>query len=266
MKNNLFTSLPAQVTDVSKFGSEQVISVKPAVQMPLADDKFVDIPILEDVPVIMPSAGGGLLSFPIKYGDIVLLCFSMLSIECWKNSDGSTKEPFNKRHHSLPDAIAIAGLYTKTTHLEPNTESVELKFAGCSIKQNPDGTTEVYSPSDITVTTDANMTANVLGNTTIKVGGNVDATIGGTANVSASSAVVTAATINLTGAVTITGPLTVIGPTALTQGVTVTGQSTMNGGSLNVNGGDIKNDSVSVGKSHVHRENNIEDGTTDGPS
>jgi hypothetical protein len=128
VRGNLYTAMPAQVVSVADFATEQTIDVKPVVRRVYEDTTVLESPDIYSVPVMFPSAGGGLLSFPIQVGDTVLLVFSMRSIEDWLEGDGSVVTPSSSRAHSLTDAIAIPGLYTKTSHLEPNTDDVELKF------------------------------------------------------------------------------------------------------------------------------------------
>jgi hypothetical protein len=149
-KTNLFTSIPARVESYD--ASKQTASVKPLISLPLNDGQYVELPVLEDVPVVMPSAGGGILSFPVTEGDILELKFCMVSLEAWKASNGqSVVEPNNRRYHSLPDAIATIGLYTASSNLSPSSSDVELKFAGASIKISPDGSVSISSPSKVSI-------------------------------------------------------------------------------------------------------------------
>lgn len=125
------TSMPAKVTGVDRLGTDQTIDVMPMINDSFNDGTNVEFPPIYDVPLIFPSAGGGLLSFPIAVGDTVLLIFSQKSLDEWMESRsfGNTGfTPADKRRYALNDAIAVAGLYTKHTNLTPNTKDVELKF------------------------------------------------------------------------------------------------------------------------------------------
>jgi hypothetical protein len=151
----------------------------------------------------MPSGGGGLLSFPIKVGDTVLAVFSQKSIEEWLDSraDNISYTPSDKRTYSLNDAIAIPGLYTKVTNLNPNATDVELKFSGMSIRLGVDGNLYVDSDSQINIVSGGNTTINVTGNLEAEATGQVD---------------ITSPTINLNGNVSISGDLSVTGSGSVT--------------------------------------------------
>jgi hypothetical protein len=141
-KQHMNTSVPARVISVDNFGSDQTVDVLPIINDTFADGTVLELPPILDVPVQYPSAGGGLLSFPIVVGDIVLLVFSKRSIDEWmasRTTDNGTFTPADKRTYSLNDAIAIPGIYTKNTNLTPNTTDVELKFKNLSIKLEASG-------------------------------------------------------------------------------------------------------------------------------
>jgi hypothetical protein len=129
-----------------------------------------------DVPVIWPSAGGGLFSCPLEVGNTVWLSFSQRNLEDWIYSDGTQEViPGDSRHFSMTDAVAIPGLYTALSNLKPSTENVEIKFGnhlislrpsgelyvtngGAEIKLNPSGT---ITANGATITTNGNViTAN----------------------------------------------------------------------------------------------------------
>lgn len=133
MRQSVYTSIPAVVVRADERAS-QVVDVKPLINRVYEDGSVLDPSIILDVPVVFPSAAGGILSFPINAGDTVLLVFSMRSIDEWVNGEGGQTTPSNNRHHHLSDAIAIPGLYTKNNNLSPNLNDVELKFNGLSVR------------------------------------------------------------------------------------------------------------------------------------
>lgn len=136
-RDHINTSMPAKVTNVRDLDRNQVIDVLPLINNSFDDGTDLEYPPIYDVPVIFPSAGGGLLSFPIKVDDTVLLVFSQKSLAEWMESRsfGNTGfTPADKRRYAINDAIAFPGLYTKNTHLNPNNTDVELKFKKMSFK------------------------------------------------------------------------------------------------------------------------------------
>jgi hypothetical protein len=67
------------------------------------------LPMLCDVPVLFPRAGGFFISFPIQQGDFVQLLFNEVSIDDWLN-DATSTIAHNERF-SLQGAIAIPGIF-----------------------------------------------------------------------------------------------------------------------------------------------------------
>lgn len=136
-RSHINTSLPAIVTNVDNLEDHQTIDVLPMINDTFDDGTALELPPILDVPVIFPSAGGGLLSFPVKVGDPILLIFSKRSLDEWMESrslDEVGFTPEDKRYYSLNDAVAFPGLYPKKTSLSPNPTDVELKFNSMSIK------------------------------------------------------------------------------------------------------------------------------------
>ena len=117
----------------------------------MSDGVSLTSPTLYNVPIVFPSAGGGLLSFPVEAGDTVKLEFSMLNIESWLDGDGESVVAPTRRTHDINDAIATVGLYTKTSHLNPNPDDVELKFKGNTILLRQNGDVEIETASKYAV-------------------------------------------------------------------------------------------------------------------
>jgi hypothetical protein len=151
MKSQLYTTLPAKVVETDKFESEQCITVQLCIDTLDSDGVSLIGPTIYNVPVILPSAGGGLLSFPIQAGDTVAVQFSMLNIESWLEGDGGNVVAPTRRTHSMNDAIAVTGLYTKSTNLNPNPNDVELKFKGNTILLRQNGDVEIETASKYAV-------------------------------------------------------------------------------------------------------------------
>ena len=168
-------SIPAVVTSVSQLGSDQMVEVRPLVTE--NDEQYIALQhsVIYDVPVVFPAGGGALLSLPMAVGDTVLVLFSHRSIGEWLNSDGSETVPRTLRRFSLTDAIAIPGLYTKSSNLSPNTTDVELKFKGSSIRIQPNGDVNVNSVNDVTIS--AAQTINVVSNGDINLSASGDVNI-----------------------------------------------------------------------------------------
>lgn len=214
-QRNIYTSLPARV--INYYPQEQCVDVKPILRQRFDENTgSVEMPVIYKVPVLFPSAGGGILSFPINSekdategtGDIVMLEFSMRSMDEWlTNTQEGDVIPESNRYHSLTDAIAKPSLYKFGVNLNPHAENVELKFKDTIISLQDDGTDK----SNLTITTEGNtgIVINIIkgnlvvnnqeGDTTINTNsGNTEVNTSGTTDINSQGNVnVTAPLINL---------------------------------------------------------------------
>ena len=91
---------------------------EPVVQPPSSPGTPVTIthetvPIIPDVPVVLPRAGGYALTLPITEGDECLVIFGDACIDSWWQA-GGVQNLLTGRRHSLSDAIAVVGLWNQT--------------------------------------------------------------------------------------------------------------------------------------------------------
>ena len=158
LQDRMFTSLPATVTsyDASKQSVDVSLDVRLSDILTGGEDPAVS---LTGVPVVFPSGGGGILSFPIKSGDKVLLCFTKYSIDKWKEGgDGIAGE---NRQHSLSDAIAICGLFNLSSNLAPNETDVELKAFGSTVTLLASGDIQLTPAGKTIIDSDLEVTGEV---------------------------------------------------------------------------------------------------------
>ncbi len=102
----IHTALPGTV--VSYDASTGRAQVKPSGTYKCPDDRELEYPIIHNVPIIMPTSGGGScgVSMPIEAGDSVLLHFSQTQLDSFLTGNPSE----DKRQHDLNDCIATPGL------------------------------------------------------------------------------------------------------------------------------------------------------------
>ena len=93
----------------------QTVVVKPALREQLDRDgdlQWIDIPLLVDVPVVLPRAGGYVLTMPIQPGDECLVLFADMCIDGWWQS-GGTQNQVDCRRHDLSDGFALIGCWSQ---------------------------------------------------------------------------------------------------------------------------------------------------------
>lgn len=102
------TSMPGVVENY--YYQTQTADVRPALMRKYRDRGLVEMPLINAVPVVFPSGGGGQTSFtfPLVKGDPVMLVFAQRSLEVWK-SKGGVVNPGDPRRFNLSDAVAYPG-------------------------------------------------------------------------------------------------------------------------------------------------------------
>lgn len=78
---SIHTCLPGIV--LSFDASTCLASVKSTLKKYTADDRVLEYPVIDGVPVFMPHAGAAQITYPVKPGDSCLIVFSERSIDEW---------------------------------------------------------------------------------------------------------------------------------------------------------------------------------------
>jgi len=158
----LYTSIPAIVTNVSKLESDNVVSVQPAVNKIDGDELSYPMSEIPDVPIQWPAGGGGVLTFPLAVGDDVLLQCTIVSIAEWWLSESGTVTPFDTRMHDISDCIVIPSIFRKGKNPSPSADSVQLKFGGHAITlEKSSGNLILSSTTPIVIDSDLEVNGNI---------------------------------------------------------------------------------------------------------
>lgn len=239
---------------------KQTVTVKVALQGFTVDEQgekhWQDIPLLVDVPIVWPRAGGFALTFPVKPEDECLVVFGERCFDAWWQS-GGVQKPIDYRMHDLSDAFAVFGVTSQPRKLpDVKDNAVELRtddrsnwisLRKGSLDIHIEGPTTVYTKTLHQLTCE-NLTANVTKAATV----NCDtATIAAKTSITGDSP-----TITLTGDTTVQKTLTVMGAFAAMSGMTCNGGS--GGATATFNGsihatGDVTAGDISL-QNHVHTE------------
>lgn len=106
----LWTSAPGIVKsyDPQKQTVSVQLSIKAMQRQPDGLVKQISVPVLQDVPVQFPGAGGSAITFPVKPGDECLVTFSCRSPDTWQQSGGE-QAPVDAGMHTLSGGFAMLG-------------------------------------------------------------------------------------------------------------------------------------------------------------
>jgi hypothetical protein len=110
----------------------QVVSVQPSVREVMLNNAVPTVetlPILDDVPIVLPMAGGMSLTLPIAPGDECDLVFNDMAFDEWWQSGGVQNQPDGvKFRHDIGDAKAHFGMRSQPRVLENySTASMQLR-------------------------------------------------------------------------------------------------------------------------------------------
>jgi len=144
---NMWTALPATVTAVDLVA--QTISAQPNVKgsqsKPDGSSESISMPMLVDVPICWPRAGGFAVTLPIKAGDEVLIVFASRAIDGWWQSGGE-QEPVESRMHDLSDGFAIFAPTSQAKKLtNVQDDGIEIRLEDRSAFWKLDENGDIYS-------------------------------------------------------------------------------------------------------------------------
>lgn len=114
--SEVYTSIPGRI--VRYEARKRRADVKPLVMRAYyneAGERIVEsLPVIPNVPVIFPGAGGYRLTFPVVASDtngtLCALHFAMVSLDKWLSGTGREVDPEVDHGHSITDAWAVPEL------------------------------------------------------------------------------------------------------------------------------------------------------------
>lgn len=201
----LWTAAPGIVQAVDLVA--QTCSVQPTIQGEIAgpdgETQTVNLPLLVDVPLVFPRAGGFAVTFPVAAGDEVLVVFGARCIDAWYQS-GGVQPAAEARMHDLSDGFAIPGPTSQprklaavsTVNMQMRTEGgeafIEMTPAGgvrivcSSYAVESSGAASIEAATSATMTGAASATVSSAGAASI-AGATLGLTSPGAANITAGS-------------------------------------------------------------------------------
>lgn len=162
----LWTAMPCLVTAVDF--EAMTLEAQPAIQGQIQDQngvtRSIALPLLVDVPIVFPSAGGFMITMPIKIGDEVLVVFASRCIDAWWQS-GGIQRPMEARMHDLSDGFAIPGPRSQPNVVEDiSTTALQIRNdEGTSyVEISADGKIKLVSPAGIDIDGDVTVSGDVV--------------------------------------------------------------------------------------------------------
>ncbi len=161
----MWTAMPGFVTAVDL--TKNTVSVQPTIQGTVQDEngkiQSVNLPLLVDVPISWPKAGGFVLTLPIAVGNEVLVVFGSRCIDAWWQSGGIQK-PMESRMHDLSDAFAIPGpssLPNVVTGVSSTGAQLRNTAGTTYVEIAADGKIKLVSPTEVDITGNLKVTGSI---------------------------------------------------------------------------------------------------------
>lgn len=155
-QSGLWTAMPAIVQSVDF--TAMTCEVQPSLKGEIADEngniQSVNLPLLVDVPIVFPSAGGFTITMPMAAGDEVLVVFASRCIDAWWQQ-GGIQLTMEARMHDLSDGFALPGPKSQPKVLTGiSTTALQIRNnAGTAyIELSANGTIKLVSPVAIDIT------------------------------------------------------------------------------------------------------------------
>lgn len=106
----------------------QLVDVKVIIE-PNGSEKYLQYPLLQNIPVIINKNNKGGITTPIEKGDFCLLSFNDRDIDNWYKNGTVNQKPLTARTRNFSDAIATIGLHPSNNSIQNyNNLAVELNY------------------------------------------------------------------------------------------------------------------------------------------
>lgn len=127
--DDVHTVIPAKI--VQYYGhTERKAKIELMVKLRNVNNQIVQVPPIDDVPVVFPGTNQFSFLFPLNPGDGILVLFSEVSLGGFLSSNNIVIDADDLNRFNLTDAIAIPGLWSFNNAPQNTTHIIELNDAG----------------------------------------------------------------------------------------------------------------------------------------
>lgn len=128
------------------------------------------IPVLVDVPILLPRGGGFSLTLPLQQGDECLVIFGDNCFDAWWQS-GGVQNQVDRRRHDLSDGFAVLAPWSQPRVLSDySLDGVQLRSDdGTKIVEIQSGVINVQTTDDSDISVNASGTGKVIIESAVEV-------------------------------------------------------------------------------------------------
>jgi hypothetical protein len=154
LRGSLWTGMPGIIQSFNP--AAMTCEVQPAImgriRQPDGTIRYVNMPLLVDVPVYFPAGGSVVLTMPVAPGDECFVAFADRCIDAWWQQ-GGIQPPMELRMHDLSDGFAFVGVFSQPRVIENVNDTVaQLRTADGTVALSVDpvnGIARVSAPTVI---------------------------------------------------------------------------------------------------------------------
>ena len=132
---NVHTAIPGEVVEFD--AAEAKARIRPLVRRKLANGDIQPLADVYEVPVLYPSSGDSVVSWPLLVGDSGILIFAERNIDAWLQR-GGVQDPPSKRRFDLTDGMFVPGLWSFNEAPEVLPDAMLLQYKGSRIEMMDD--------------------------------------------------------------------------------------------------------------------------------
>lgn len=151
--SQFWSALPCEVESYDP--NAVTVNLQPLIKIPIRKPnggiELLQMPLLLDVPVMFPCAGGFTITHPIKSGDECLVSFADRNIDLWWQS-GGVQDPFDMRKHDLSDGFAFFRPQSQAKKIK-NISTTDLEIRNdentCKIQITPAGVINFHGTKSV---------------------------------------------------------------------------------------------------------------------
>lgn len=155
-ENKLNTCVPAYITEVVIKGDYiDNISARIVNHKQYRSGEVFKRAEISNIPVLFPSSSEGIMSFPLKVGDPVLLVFAQEDVDTFLQEGLIDEAPRTFRKFSLSDTIAIPCLHPTNSDIKAHKDNFQITFNDFTLSVKPSGDTSLTTNGKVQVNTES---------------------------------------------------------------------------------------------------------------
>lgn len=177
VQRNLRVAAPAIVESFD--AKKQTVTVQLAIkERRNYDGTYQKLPIIGDIPLVMPRAGSFAITMPVTKGDEVLIVFGDQCMDAWWQN-GNVQNPMDQRRHHLSDAYAIIGTWSQPRTIQNyDANNVQLRSsdanANVCITLSANGISITSTSGNVSIAANGTVAIAANGSVAISANGNTN--------------------------------------------------------------------------------------------